>query len=337
MPEIKKALVTAYLKPENQERLKAALEPAEVTFCIPYGPDAKEKIAQAAQEADVCILNGDLNDSILAGNNIKWIHCCHAGLDRSARPEVFERGIILTSSSGRSAPALAEHVLMFLLSLTYDLPMLLQAQTQHKWASTREYATKTGLHGKTIGVIGLGKTGREVARMAKTFDMTVLGWRRSNSPVEYVDEIYASEEDGDLNALLARCDYVVLCIELNDQTFHMIGAEQFRAMKSSAFFVNMGRGKLVDEPALITALQKKEIAGAGLDTFETEPLPPDSALWDMPNVIVTPHCTPAPPDREERMLSYVYQNIKAYRENGEFVNRLSEKNIYSGARSAERI
>lgn len=329
MPEIKKALVTACLKPENREKLREALSPAEVVFCA---PGENEKIAEAVRTADVCILNGDLDDTILAGKNLKWIHCCHAGLDRSARPEVFSRGIILTGSAGRSAPALAEHVLMFLLSLTYDLPMLLRAQARRQWASTPAYTSKTALHGKTVGVIGLGKTGREVARLARQFDMTVLGWRRSSAPVAYVDEIYASEEGGDLNALLARCDYVALCIELNDQTFHMMRAEQFRAMKKTAFLINMGRGKLIDEPALIHALQAGELAGAGLDTFETEPLPADSPLWEMPNVIITPHGTPALPDREERMLHYVYQNLRAYREGGEFLNRLTEKNIFTGPR-----
>lgn len=329
LPEIKKALITACLKPENRKRLREALFPAEVIFCDSHAPNAKEKIAESVKSVDVCILNGDLDEEILAGENLKWIHCCHAGLDRSARPEVFSRGIILTSSSGRSAPALAEHVLMFMLSLTYDLPMLLRAQARHQWTSTSEYASKTALHGKTIGVIGLGKTGREVAKLARQFDMTILGWRRSSAPVEYVDEIYAAEEGGDLNALLARCDYVVLCIELNDKTFHMMCAEQFLAMKKTAFLINMGRGKLIDESALVHALQAGELAGAGLDTFETEPLPADSMLWNMPNVMITPHSTPALPDREERMLQYVYQNIHAYREGGKFINRLTEKNIFT--------
>lgn len=332
MSEIKKALVTACLKPENREKLRKALAPAEVIFCAPSDPDAPQIIAEAVQTADVCILNGDLDASILAGAQIKWIHCCHAGLDRSARPEVFERGIVLTGSSGRSAPALAEHVLMFLLSFTYNLPLLLQAQARRRWDDARACMQKTALHGKTIGVIGLGNTGREVACLAKALDMTVLGWRRSKSPVACVDEVYASEENADLNAMLARCDFVVLCIELNDKTFHMMRAGQFCAMKSTAFLINMGRGKLIDEAALVHALRTGEIAGAGLDTFEVEPLPVESPLWEMPNVIITPHCTPALPDREERMLDYVYQNIRAYREGGAFVNRLTEKNIFSGVR-----
>jgi hypothetical protein len=118
-------------------------------------------------------------------------------------------------------------------------------------------------------------------------------------------------------------------LELNDSTYHMIGEEQFKAMKDSAYLINMGRGALVDEPVMIEALKNGVIAGAGLDTFEQEPLPADSPLWDLPNVLITPHVTPQLPDREERMLSYVYQNLKAYREGGEFVNRVTPRNIFS--------
>ena len=144
-----------------------------------------------------------------------------------------------------------------------------------------------------------------------------------------LERVYASAEGDSLNEMLAQCDYVVLCVELNDSTYHMIGEEQFKAMKDSAYLINMGRGALVDEPVMIEALKNGVIAGAGLDTFEQEPLPADSPLWDLPNVLITPHVTPQLPDREERMLSYVYQNLKAYREGGEFVNRVTPRNIFS--------
>ena len=278
MPEIKEALVTVAATKPGLERLFAALAPAKVNYVMPYAPGAKEKIAEYAKTADVAILNGDLDESILAGENLKWIHCCHAGLDRSARPEVFERGIILTSSSGRSAPALAQHAMLFLEALTYELPMLFKAQQNHRWAANREYAQKVGIFGRTMGIIGLGKNGMEMARLAKVYHMTVLGWDRRRGQKDNVDEIFGSEDGDKLTDLLARCDYVVLCIELNDQTFHMMGAEQFRAMKPTAFLVNMARGKVVDEKALIAALQSGEIGGAGLDTFEVEPLPEDSPL-----------------------------------------------------------
>lgn len=324
MPEIKKVLVTAYIGEENKEKLRRALAPAEVTFRMFTD---KEGIAEAARDVDVAILNGDLDDSILASSALRWVHCCRAGVEKSARPEVFERGIILTSSSGRSAPALAEHALMFMLSLTYDVPMLLEAQAERKWAVSREYFMKTGLYRKTIGVIGLGKTGREVARLAKAFDMRVLGWKRSATPVENVDRVYASAEGESVDELLRESDYVVLCVELNDDTWHLMGRERLALMKKSAFLINMGRGGLVDEAALADALRDGVIAGAGLDTFEVEPLPADSPLWGMRNVMITPHITPQLPDREERMLSYVFENIRAYRGDGKFVNRVTERNM----------
>jgi phosphoglycerate dehydrogenase-like enzyme len=326
MPEIHSVLVTTYLTPENQEKLRKALEPAEVVFCK---PNDTEIIAETIQKVDVAILNSDVDDLILTGPNLRWIHCCRAGLDKSAKPEIFERGIILTSSSGRSAPALAEHALMFMLTLTYDIPLLMKAKQEHRWVATREYFYKTGMYGKTIGILGLGKTGCEVARLAKMFDMKVLGWRRSADVPENVDVVYSSERQDSLRSLLEAADYVVLCVELNDDTWHILGKQEFEWMKPSAFVINMGRGELIDEPVMIEALQNGKIAGAGLDTFEVEPLPTENPLWDMENVIITPHITPRLPDREERALEYVHQNIEAYRKGCGFVNRLSKRNIYT--------
>ena len=326
MSEIYSVLVTAYISPENQEKLRKALEPAEITFCTPRDQDI---IEEKIKNADVAILNSDLDDVILSGKNLRWIHCCRAGLDKSAKPEVFERGIVLTSSSGRSAPALAEHILMFMLSLTYDLPMLMKAKEQHRWAATREYSMKTGMYKKTAGIIGLGKTGIETARLLKQFDMRILGWRRTTEVPEHVDEVFSVLRGDRLHKLLEQCDYIILCVELNDDTWHMLGKDEFAVMKPSAFVINMGRGELIDEPVMIEALSNGRIAGAGLDTFEKEPLDDDNPLWDLQNVIITPHITPMLPDREERSLEYVHLNIEAYKKGSGFVNQLTEQNIYS--------
>lgn len=327
MPQINKVLCTAYIREENKEKLCAALAPAEVRFVVPYGPEAQARIAEAGSDVDVAIFNGDLDKSVLASPNLKWIHCCRAGVEKSAVPEIFDRGIILTSSSGRSAPALAEHALMFLMALTYDLPMLHRAQAEHRWAVSREYARKTGMYGKTVGILGLGKTGQEVARLCKGFDMTVLGWRRSRTLADHVDQVFASGEGEGIEEILRRSDYLVLCVELNDDTWHLIGEKELNMMKKGAYLVNMGRGGLVDEKAMAEALGNGTIAGAGLDTFETEPLPQQSPLWDLPNVIITPHITPGLPDKEDRMMGYVFENIKAYREGGSFVNRVTRRNM----------
>lgn len=331
MPEIKRVLCTSYISEVEKERLREALAPAEVDFFLPYGPGAQEKIGAActAKEYDVAIFNGNYHPAILENPAIRWIHCCHAGVEKGMKPELFEKGIILTTSSGRSAPALAEHVLTFMLALTYDLPGMYRAQQEHRWNVSREYSQRTGLWGKTVGILGLGKTGTELARLCKAFDMTVLGYKRSKVQVENVDEIYASAEGDDLCDLLSRCDYVALTLELNDDTWHIIGKDELAAMKSTAYLINLGRGGLVDEPALIDSLQAGTIAGAGLDTFEVEPLPEESPLWELPNVLITPHMTPKHPQFEQRMMSYVYENIKAYREGGTFVNRVSEKNLFT--------
>jgi len=329
MPEIHSVLVTTLLSPENKMLLEQALAPATVYFCTPKD---REYIAQHINEVDVAILNGDADDLILSGKGLRWIHCCHAGLDRTIRPEIFERDIILTSSSGRSAPALAEHVLMFMLTLTYDLPFLTNAKNEHRWAAGREYFYKTGLYGKTVGIIGLGKTGCEVARLAKQFDMKVLGWRRSAEKPVNVDHVYSSDHGDSLIPLLEESDYVVLCAELNDETWHLIDESAFSHMKSTAFIINLARGAIIDESAMIDALQQGKIAGAGLDTFEIEPLPEDSPLWDMPNVIITPHMTPRLPDRDDRALRYALKNIDAYRRGEGFVNRLNLRDMYTHQR-----
>jgi phosphoglycerate dehydrogenase-like enzyme len=332
MPEIKNVLVVTYLmKRENRRKLLEVLSPAHIDFCM---PNETEKIADFVQHADVAILEGDASDLILSGPNLKWIHCFHAGLDKTVRPDIFERGIILTSSSGRSAPALAEHALMFMLALTYDFPEMYRAQQDRHWSGGREYfmkygLNKTGMYKKTVGIVGLGKTGQELARLSKGFDMRVLGWRRSADKPANVDEVFSTDRGDSLEALLTRSDYVVLSAGLNDATYHIINRDTLKKMKSTAFLINIGRGSLVDEPALIEVLTNGSIAGAGLDTFEKEPLPESSPLWTLPNVLITPHTTPALPDKEERAMSYLYQNINAFRTDGHFVNRLHERDLYT--------
>ena len=132
-----------------------------------------------------------------------------------------------------------------------------------------------------------------------------------------------------LEEMLSRCDFVVLCIELNDSTYHIIGDKELSALKKTAVLVNMGRGKLVDEAAFVSHLKDRTFFGAGLDTVETEPLPADSPLWDLDNVILTPHMTPAQPDKDEIMLSYILKNIGAYRRGESYVNRVSEGSLFT--------
>jgi phosphoglycerate dehydrogenase-like enzyme len=281
------------------------------------------------EKAEIAILSGDLDDLILTGRNLKWIHCCHAGLNKSARREVFDRGIFLTGSSGRSAPALAEHAMMFMLALSYDVPALLYQQKRHIWGGISGYNQRTGLYGKTVGIIGLGKTGAELALRCKAFQMQVLGYRRSPGDVPGIDILYSADKGETVEKLLRRSDYVVLCISLNDATYHLLGERELAWMKRTAYLINMARGAVVDEEALVLSLKSGLIAGAGLDTVTEEPLEKGSPLWDLPNVMITPHVTPSLPDREERALSYVLQNIKAYSNEDPMVNQLTMRDLYT--------
>jgi phosphoglycerate dehydrogenase-like enzyme len=323
LPDIAVALVTVRWADTYLVKLKQALQPAEIV----HTQDAAE-IASTLARADVAFLSSDLDDRFADAPYLRWIHCDHAGLNKSARPWVFERGLLVTSSSGRSAPALAEHAFLFMLLFAYRYPSFLEAQRQHRWGFDGQDQLR-GLIGKTIGIVGLGNTGREIATRAQAMGMRVLGYRRSAEAVPGVDRLYASEHGDTLDDLLRESDFVVLATSLSDATYHLIGARELGLMKSTAVLVNMARGAVIDETALIDAMRAGRIAGAGLDTFAQEPLPPDSPLWDLPNVLITPHTTPQVPDRTGRSFEMIAENIRRYRAGERMLNLLTPDDIYT--------
>jgi len=323
MAEIGVVLVTVRWSDAYLAKLKQQLQPAEII----HAQDAAE-IMSALARADVAILSGDLDDRFADAPRLRWIHCDHAGLNKSARPWVLEHGLFVTSSSGRSAPALAEHAFLFMLLFAYRYPMFLEAQRQHRWGFEGQNQLR-GLIGKTIGVVGLGNTGREIATRARAMGMRVLGYRRSAEAVPNVDRLYASARGESLDDLLRESDFVVLATPLSDATHHLIGARELALMKSSGVLVNMARGAVVDEAALIDAMRAGRIAGAGLDTFEQEPLAPDSPIWDLPNVLITPHTTPQVPDRTGRSFEMISENIRRYRAGERMLNLLTPDDVYT--------
>jgi phosphoglycerate dehydrogenase-like enzyme len=305
------------------ERLREHLAGAEVIRT----QDAAE-VERALAHADVAILSGDLDDRYADAPNLRWVHCDHAGLNKSARPWVFERGLLVTSSSGRSAPALAEHAILFMLLFAYRFPSFLEAQRNHQWGIPGQDQLR-GLIGRTVGIVGLGNTGQELATRTQALGMRVLGYRRRAEEVAGVDRLYAAERGESLDDLLKESDFVVLATPLSDATHHLIGARELGLMKSSAVLVNMARGGVVDEAALLSALREGRIAGAGLDTFAVEPLPPESPLWDAPNVLITPHTTPQVPDRTGRSLAMITENIRRYRAGERMLNLLTPADVYT--------
>jgi phosphoglycerate dehydrogenase-like enzyme len=248
----------------------------------------------------------------------RWVHSLFTGADR-VPPDMLARGVTFTSSSGVSAVPISETVLTYMLMLAKGWPQQFVAQQSHEW---RRAAPARELHGRTVGIVGMGHIGSEIAHRARAFGCRILGMRRSfaaRGPDEVADE---AVPPSDLHYLLGESDYVVSALPLTAETRGIFGAAEFAAMKPGACFINIARGGVVDEPALIAALQEGRIGGAGLDVFAVEPLPAESPLWDMPNVIITPHSSGGGGGNNSmyRSVDIFMANLRAYLEGGQMTN-----------------
>ena len=249
----------------------------------------------------------NVTDHVLrAGANIKWIHALTTGTDSIERLLSLKPEMLLTSTRGIHGAPMSEATLMSMLALARKFPLLLKNQERHAW----ERPMGSLLDGKTVGIFAMGIIGRAFAPKCKALGMKVVGINRSPLPkVEGVDRMLGWEEG--LRAL-PEFDYVVSFIPATPQTRGLAGTKFFAAMKSSAYFVNFGRGEVVDEGALIEALKNKQISGAALDVFDPEPLPPESPLWSAPNCIITPHVGGFFDEYPQRALPIFYENMSRY-------------------------
>ena len=218
-----------------------------------------------------------------AADELEWVHWCGAGVDALLFDEFANSDVVLTNSRGVFDRAMAEYTLGLIIAFAKHLPETLRLQSKKQW----QHRLSEQLLGKHALVVGVGSIGREIGKVLSAFGMVVDGvGRRAREQDADFWRIHAVD---DLNSLLPNADYVVLITPSTADTFQLFGAEQFSKMKNSAHFINLSRGVTVDEKALISALQNAEIAGAGLDVFETEPLESTNPLWSMDNVIVSPH------------------------------------------------
>lgn len=245
-------------------------------------------------------------------SRLQWVQATSAGVGQAiARSGLQETEVIVTTASGIHAQPLAEFVMLGLLMWSKNFPMITRQQKEKAW---RRYATNE-LAGKTLAIIGPGKIGREVARLARAFRMRVLAGPsrlEGRTPADYnADELFSVEKPTRLETL-ARTDALVLAMPHTPETEGMIGAAEFAALKPGAYFVNIARGKVVDEPALIQALQSGHLSGAALDVFDTEPLPPESPLWEMPNVVVTPHSASTFYAENSRIIDLFLENLDLF-------------------------
>ncbi|KAA9089101.1 D-2-hydroxyacid dehydrogenase [Microbacterium radiodurans] len=325
--DIRSVLITLPFPADELAQLEAAFAPADV---IVTRPNDAAAIERALQHVDVAVHVWELDDRFLRAPLLRWVHCDRAGLARSARPEVFEKGLIVTGSAGRSAPALAQHAFFFALGLAFDARALAEKQSRHEWGGIPGYHDRLALHGQTLGVVGLGSTGREIARLARAFGMRTIGYTRSaNVPEGLVDQLLVAQSGDDIMDLIPRSDVIMIAAPLTDETFHLFDAHRIGAMKPSATLINVARGQIVDHDALFRALTTHQIAGAGLDVTHPEPLPPESPLWDLPNVIITPHVSPKLADRTQRSVDIIVENVRRYRAGRPMLNQLRPEDRFS--------
>jgi len=246
--------------------------------------------------------------------NLQWVHSSSAGVENYLFPELVESNVILTNSKGCFAPCMAEHVFGLLFTLTRNIGVQNRNMLQGKWqGATMDSVFE--LKGMTMGIVGLGGIGCQVARRARAMDMRVLAVDIVPKYKEQIGDICDEVrlvQDGGLSWLLPNSDVIVMSAPHTKVSEGMIGAEQFGMMKKGAFFINICRGKLVKTPALLDALKSGRIAGAGLDVTDPEPLPSDHELWKLPNVIITAHMSGRSQFNPPRLAEVFVENVYRY-------------------------
>jgi phosphoglycerate dehydrogenase-like enzyme len=279
-----------------------------------YEPD-RGKLAAAL--ADVEIYMGWINrDIYLAAKKLKWIQSPSSGANYYvAIPELVASDLLLTSAVGTHSACLGDSIFAMLLSFTRGIQKFVVRQQQHQWSLSELRNTLTELTNQTIGLIGFGSVGRATAKRAQAFDMRILAVDAyPGAKPDYVESLTGLEG---LPRMLAESDVVVVSVPYTKDTDHMIGPEQIAQMKNGAYLIVISRGGIVDEGALVAALNSGKLAGAASDVFATEPLPKDSPLWDVPNLLITPHAAGGTQYEGDHVMAIFKENLHKYLK-GEF-------------------
>ncbi len=282
------------------------------TFLDAWDRDA---LRQLLPQADVAFTPFVDRDVFASASRLRWVQSPAVGVGSLMYPELLASEVVLTSARGIRARSIAEHVLGMTIALARLLPATLRAQAQHRWAQAELETAARTLKGQCMGIVGLGAIGLEVATIAGPFGFRVCAIRRrGDQPVPAgVDAVWTPDR---LDDLLAQSDVVVIAAPHTPQTKRLIGRAQIDRMKPGALLVNVARGKLIDDDALIEALRAGRVGGAALDVFSEEPLDPSSPYWDLPNVIVTPHTSGAMHDYWTPLVALFAENLRRF-EKGE--------------------
>ena len=297
-----KAIVTGALQATQEELNILRAMGLEVTL----HQDEQQRVDDP-QQYEVAICNGlFLYHDIGRFTRLKYIQLTSAGMDRVPLDYIQQQGIVLRNAAGVYSVPMAEWTLMRILEICKNAGAQYANQTAKLWGKDRSWRE---LAGKRACIVGFGAYGLETAKRLKAFDVTVTAVNRTRKECPWVDRFYPMEE---LDDALARADIVIMAIALTEQTRGMMDEARFAAMKDSAVFVNAARGGLVDEAALINALEKGKLSGVALDVFETEPLPADHPFWSVENLIITPHNSFVGENNHSRLITGVLENLKDY-------------------------
>jgi len=289
-------------------------------------PEQEREWKELLQSADVMFDfdHTHLNDLPEIAGSLKWIQATSAGIGQFVRSKGYAEKTdwIFTTASGVHIRPLAEFVIMSMLLFVKDFFLVQHQQTARVW----KQFTANELSDYTLGIVGLGKIGREIARLAKAFDMRVVGTRRNpTGPLANVDELYPPSE---LSSVLRQSNFLCLTTPHTDETTNLIGKKELGSLPENAVLINISRGAVVDELALISALQSGHLRGASLDVYSHEPLPSDSPLWSMPRVIVSPHSASNGVNENRRLVELFCENLKRFVEGRPLLNVLDTKKLY---------
>ena len=272
-----------------------------------------DAVAKPIAQAEIAWCGNLSPNMIDKAQRLRWISFWSAGVDGKITPQLLERDFLLTTASGVHGANIGEHIMAWMLMFTRDMHYHVRSQVAGEWKRSAVMSAVSELTGQTLGIVGYGRIGEGLAVRAKAFGMRVVALKR-NPALRYnenvtVDQLYAPSE---LRQLLAESDHVCISLPLTPDTYHLFNAEMLSYMKPTAYLYNVARGKIVDEQALIAALQEGRIAGAGLDVFEQEPLAADSPLWKLENVIITPHTAGQTPYYFVRAAELFAENLHRY-------------------------
>ena len=288
-----------------------------------------EKLTKMIPELDILTTYHIKETSFAnATAQLKWIHFGIAGLEHSLFPDILKSKTIITNASGVHAGPVSEFVMSAILYFAKrfkDCQKFMQTKNWTQWQVAKQMVQ---LKGKTIGIIGFGSLGKAIAKKAKAFDMKVIATRRLQKKVEHKKTVDELIPVSNLSHLLKNSDFVVVACPLTPLTRGMIGKKELTRMNSSSFIINIARGEIINEAALIKALQNKTIAGAALDVFEKEPLPKESPLFALDNVFLSPHISGNFPEYQHDVMVQFADNLNRYLAGKDLKNRVCKKRLY---------